>query len=123
MVLAEGGEADVLDEDHFVVLLGEGLAQDFAGVAAEAGREVGVHAGDAGRRLLQALAVGVFADGQEDLADGRLDALVIHVAAGGAVLGSQGRPARTGGGIGHAQRNSRKGGGAECLDAYRCCDL
>ena len=80
----------------------------------QAGEHFGVHAGDAGRRFLQALAVGVFADGQEDFADGRLDALVVHWPVGGAVFGVQGRPARSGGGVGHAQRRSRKGEGGWC---------
>ena len=47
------------------------------GILAQAGEQLLVHAGDAGRRLLQAFAVGIFADGEQDLADGRRDAFEI----------------------------------------------
>ena len=42
---------DVLDQDHLVVLLGERLLQVLARVGVQAGEHLGVHAGDAGRRL------------------------------------------------------------------------
>lgn len=58
----------------------EGRRQDLGRVDAQAGEELGVGAGDPGGRLAQPVAVGVLADGDEDLADGRLDALQVDVA-------------------------------------------
>ena len=40
----------------------------------QAGEQLGVHAGDAGRRFAQAFAVGIFADGGQNLADCPFDA-------------------------------------------------
>jgi hypothetical protein len=43
-------------------------------VDTQAGKQLRVRAGDAGRRAAQAVAVGILADRDQDLADGRLDA-------------------------------------------------
>ncbi len=58
----------------------EGRGQDLRRVDAEAGEELGIGAGDPGGRLAQPVAVGVLADGEEDLADRGLDALQVDVA-------------------------------------------
>ena len=86
MMLAHRFKADVADDDHFVVFLRERFLEQVARIAVQAGEQFGVHAGDAGRRFLQTLAVGVFADGQQNLAHRRFDAFVIDVRRG-AVLG------------------------------------
>jgi hypothetical protein len=54
--------------------------QHLGGVDAQAGEELGVGAGDAGRGLAQAVAVRVLADRDQDLPDGVLDALEVDVA-------------------------------------------
>ena len=51
--------------------------QVLVGILVQPAADLGVHAGDARRRLAQPLAVGVLADGQQDLADGPAEALVI----------------------------------------------
>ena len=73
-MLAHAVEADVADQHHLVVLLGEEFAEVDARVVVQAGEQLGVHAGDAGRRFAQTFAIGVFADGGENFADGALDA-------------------------------------------------
>jgi hypothetical protein len=74
MMLTCRSELDIADEDHLIVFLGEGLPEQFARLGVQTGKKLGVHARDAGRRLLQPLAVRIFADGQQKLADGCLDA-------------------------------------------------
>jgi len=64
VVFAHRREIDVLHEHHLVVLLGERPPQRLARVLAQAGEHLGVHAGDAGRRFDEALALRVLADGQ-----------------------------------------------------------
>jgi hypothetical protein len=51
--------------------------EHLGGVDPQAGEQLGVRAGDPGRGAAQAVAVGVFADGDQDLPDGRLDPLQV----------------------------------------------
>ena len=73
-MLAERVERDVLDDHHLAVVDVEDRAVDEAlGIDVVAGRELRVHPVDALGRAAQTLAVGILADLDEDLADGRLD--------------------------------------------------
>ena len=77
MMFAHALEADVAHQHHFVVLFDEGLAEHLGRVGVQSGEHFLVHAGHTLRRFAQALAVGVFADGQEDLPHRRGQAGVI----------------------------------------------
>ncbi len=98
VMLAHRLEADVPDQDHLIVLDRERLLEQFAGVLVQAGEDLGVHASHPCGRLLQALPVGVLADGDQDLTNGSFDARMIHGAGpclagpGGLAVGL--RPAR-----------------------------
>ncbi len=96
-------EADVLDQDQLVVLLGEQLPEVDAGVLVEPLEDLGVHPGDAVGRLQEPFAVGVLAHGDEDLADGPADPGEVD-GLGPASLGLSG--------AGMAGRNLRAGGAA-----------
>src|SRR5262245_28435944 len=78
MVFAHAGKFDVLDDHDLIVLLREALAEEFARVGVQPTEQLGVHAGDASRSIAQALAVGVLADRDKDLTDGRLDARLVN---------------------------------------------
>jgi hypothetical protein len=80
VVLAHRHDLDVADEDELLVVRLEGRGQDLGRVDAQAGEELGVGAGDPGGCLAQPVAVGILADGDEDLADRGLDALQVDVA-------------------------------------------
>ena len=86
VVLAHAVEADIADEHHLIVFLGEEFSQVEPRVVVQAAEKLGVHAGDAGRRFAETFAIRVFADGGEDFAHGPLDPGQIDLrAAGGAV--------------------------------------
>jgi hypothetical protein len=68
------------------VVLVEGGLEDLAGVDAQPGEEFGVRAGDASRGLLEAGAVGVVADGRQDLSDGGFDPAQVHRVFDGAAV-------------------------------------
>src|SRR5580700_10239492 len=70
VVLAEGGEGDVTHHDHLVVLGREGDLEVTGRVVVEAGEELLVHGRDPVGRGEEAVAVGVLADGLEELVDG-----------------------------------------------------
>ena len=72
MVLAERGEADVTDQHHLVVTLVEDRRQDVAGTLLESFEGFTVGPGDARGGVAKALALGIFPDGDEKLADGCL---------------------------------------------------
>jgi hypothetical protein len=80
VVLAHGHDLDVPHEDELLVVGLERREQHLGRVDPQAGEQLRVGAGDPGRGLAQAVAVGVFADGDQDLADGGLDALEVDVA-------------------------------------------
>jgi hypothetical protein len=80
VVLAHRHDLDVADEDELLVVRLEGRGQDLGRVDAQAGEELCVGAGDPGGCLAQPVAVGILADGDEDLADRGLDALQVDVA-------------------------------------------
>ena len=69
VVLAERGEGNVAHHDHLVVADLEGDAQVLARVGLDALEQLDVHVGDPPRRLEESLAVGVLADGFEQLAN------------------------------------------------------
>ena len=71
-------ERDVADHHHLVVVRLEGDGEVLGGVFVQARADLGVHAGDPLRRVQQPVAVGVLADGLEDLAHGLLDAREVH---------------------------------------------
>src|SRR5436190_11409335 len=80
VVLAGAGHLDVLDQHHLVVIGVEDRGERALRMRAEAGEDLGVHARDAVRRRTQPVPVGVLADGEQDLADGGGDALLVdHV--------------------------------------------
>ena len=83
VVLAHRVELDVAHHHHLVVAEVEGRGQDVLGRHAQPDGELGVRPRHPGRGLAQALALGVLADGREQLADGRLGAGLVE---GGHVL-------------------------------------
>ena len=78
VMLAGGIERDLLDDHHLVVILVEHGVQDALGLGVEPGEHLAVGARDAGRRVLQALSIRVFADRVEQLADRGLGALLVE---------------------------------------------
>jgi hypothetical protein len=82
MMLAEGLEFDVAEEDDLVVTFMEDGAEMEPGILIEAGEEFGIRPGDAVGGLEESLAVGVFTDGQKNLADGALEPGQIHAVGG-----------------------------------------
>ena len=79
VVLAEGGEGDVAQDDHLLVPLVKGRLEMLLRVFAQTGEELCVRLGDTMRRALQPLSIGIFADGEQDLAHRRLDARLVEV--------------------------------------------
>ena len=79
VVLAHAVEADVANEHHLIVLFGEEFAEVQPRLIVQAGKQLGVHASHAGRRFAEAFAVGVFADGGQNFADGAFDARLIDL--------------------------------------------
>ena len=76
VVLAQAVEGDVLDDDHLAVVDVEDRVVDQPiGIDPVAGGQLAVHAPDARRRRGEALAIGVLAHLDQDLAHGRLDRL------------------------------------------------
>jgi hypothetical protein len=74
MMLAEGMELDVAEEDDFVVALVEDGLEVKVGVLLEAGHQFAVRSGDAVGSFEESFAIGIFADGKKDFADGLFDA-------------------------------------------------
>jgi hypothetical protein len=74
MVLARGVERDVLDQHEFLVVQVELGGQDVLGILVQAREDLGVSLGNTLRRIHQTTAIRVLAHGNEDLADGRLNA-------------------------------------------------
>ena len=74
VVLAQRREGDVAHQDHLVVMGLEGDLEVMVGVLEQPAEDLGVHGGDALGRALQAVAVGILADGDEDLPHRLLDA-------------------------------------------------
>ena len=77
VVLADAVEGDVADEHDLVVFFGEGLAEMHLRVGVQPAEHLGIHAGHAGRRFQQALAIGIFTHSQQDLANGPFDSGMI----------------------------------------------
>ena len=78
VVLAERLHRDVPHHDHLVVAGLERDGQVGVGLLVEPEQHLGVHPGHPRRRVAQAVAVGVLADGLEDLADRLGDAVEVH---------------------------------------------
>src|SRR5687767_12148955 len=78
-MLAEGGKGDVAQHDHLLVPLAKRRLKMLLRVFAQTGEELCVRLGDAMRGALQSLSIGVFADGDQDLAHRRLDARLVDV--------------------------------------------
>ncbi len=78
VMLADGLERDVADEDDLVVVLGAKRLDDLGGVYRHAGVEFGAHVRDAARSLPQAGTVGLFADPFEEKLHGPFDFAAIH---------------------------------------------
>jgi len=107
VMLAGGGEGDVTKDNHLLVAFVKGDTEVAPGVFTESGKELGVGRGDAGGSTLQAFAVGVFADGEEDLADGGLDPREVDDQVRGAI---RVRRQRAGSEIGNARMEEVVGG-------------
>jgi hypothetical protein len=71
MVLAHGIKGDVLERHDLVVFLGEGGLHVAGGIVVKPGEQLGVHPGDARRRVAKTFALRVFADGEQNLATAR----------------------------------------------------
>src|SRR2546423_7219852 len=74
VVFAVAEERDVAYQHHLVVVRLEGHHEVPARIFVQPAEDLRVHLGDAPRGALQAVAVGVFTDRDEDLAHGLLDA-------------------------------------------------
>src|SRR5512132_3762510 len=77
MMLTDRIQLDVLDEHHLVMTEVEGGGEDFLRALPKACEHLMEGPRDALRCPAQALAVGVFAEGDEQLADGRLRSLAV----------------------------------------------
>ena len=77
-MLADGEEVNVLEDDDIPVVFVEAGPQQVCRVLPDAGEEVSVHAGDAVGRVLESVAVGVFADGAEDGGYGLPDTVFVY---------------------------------------------
>jgi len=73
VMLAHAIEADVADEDDFVVAFLENSGEVVRGRGMESGEEFGVHASNTSRRFEQTFAIGIFPDCGENLTDGPFD--------------------------------------------------
>ena len=82
VVLAEGVKLDVAQQHDLVVAFREDRLEVTAWVDVQAGHQLAVGAGDAVGGFEQPFAVGVFADGEQDLADGPLDAEDVDLGVG-----------------------------------------
>ncbi len=79
VVFAHAVELDVADKHDFVVIFCENPLEMDARVGVQAGENLGIHACHTGRSLQKTFSVWVFADSDQDLSNGSLDALSIHV--------------------------------------------
>ena len=66
-MLAGRVQRDVPHNDELFVVDREGRRQDLSGVLAQPGKEFGIRSRDAGRGLLQTLAVRILANGDQQL--------------------------------------------------------
>src|SRR5438876_12351712 len=77
MMFAHGGDVDVPDDDHFIVLLSRQRNDMLARVLAQAGSQLNEHLGHSSRRLLQTRAIRVLANAFEYQTHATRDALEI----------------------------------------------
>ena len=73
MVLAVRVQRDVAHHDHLVVIGFEGDREVAGGILVQAARDLAVHLRDARRCAREPVAIGVFTDGEQQLADRLLD--------------------------------------------------
>ena len=69
-MLAHAVKRDVPHEHHFIVLVGEDLLQMPARVGVQAAEEFGIHPRHAGGRFAETFPLGVFANCEQDFANG-----------------------------------------------------
>jgi hypothetical protein len=81
VVFAEGVEFNIAEKDDLIVSFVEDGFEMRAWVLVHAGHQFGIGAGDAAGGFAEAFAVGVFADGDENLADGAFDTGVVDARA------------------------------------------
>ena len=77
VVLTQGGEGDIADHHHFVVTGLKRGAQMGTGVGLNTFEELDIHVGDSARSFEQTVAIDIFANRDEQLADGCLDSVTI----------------------------------------------
>src|SRR5450631_152326 len=77
VVLAGAVDLDVFDHDDLVVVRVENRRQHLFGPLLQPSKLFGHGASDPLRRALKTIARGIFADGQQDLAHGRFDAIEV----------------------------------------------
>jgi hypothetical protein len=78
VVLTQAEHLDVADQHELVVVGLEARLHDRRRVHAQAGEELRVRPRHPGRRLAQPVAIGVLAEGDEDLPYRRLDPLEVN---------------------------------------------
>ena len=78
VMLADRREGDVSHHHHFVVVDLELPLEMCTGILAVPGEELAKRAGDPRRGLGQSVALGIFADGDEELTDGSLGSLGVE---------------------------------------------
>src|SRR5262245_30922499 len=77
MMFAQARHGDVAHHHHLVVIGLERDGEVLGRIGAQPGKDLVVHLGDAQRRALQTVAIGILTDRLEDLAYGLLDPALV----------------------------------------------
>ena len=78
MMLAKAGKDNVLLQDHFLVIDLERLSQECSRIDMESREDLGKQPADSRRGVAEPIAVRVFADGQQELANRNSHARLVH---------------------------------------------
>ena len=82
MMFAERVDGDVTDDDDLIVIDVEDCLEMAFGLLMETTAGLGIHAGNAGGGIAQAVAFGILADGVQDFSDRSLDPGVVDLGLG-----------------------------------------
>ena len=95
VMLAKAVERDVLEDNHLFVGFLKPGCENRKGVLEQPREQLGVHLGDALRRVQQTFTARIFSDSVDDLARGGDDTLMVDPKFGGQVSGGWGSHIRT----------------------------
>ena len=84
-MFAQRMKLDVAEQHDFIVRLMKDRVQMYPRIDAQPGHQLDIRSRDPARRFLQSLALGIFADGEKNLADGPFDAREIDAFGDGLV--------------------------------------